>query len=65
MVIRTSDQPERTIEDKTQEENLISKQNLFDPLDSDFGYERKSVWKILANTIKVLIELKIELEPSR
>ena len=65
MVIRTSDQPERTVEDKTSEENLIFNQNSFDPLDSDFGYERTSVWKVLANTIKVLIELKIELEPSR
>ena len=43
----------------------IFKENSFDPLDSDFGYESKSVWKILANTIKVLIELNIELEPSR
>ena len=65
MVIRTSDQPERTVEDKTSEENLIFKQNSFDPLDPGFGYERTSVWKILASTIKVLIELKIELEPSR
>lgn len=45
----------------------IFKENSFDPLDSDFGYERTSpsVSKILANTMKVLIELNIELVCER
>ena len=57
MVILISDKLV-TYQPSKMKKTWIFKENPFDPLDSDFGYERKSpsVSKVLANTMKVLIE---------